>query len=68
MGREFDAVSVGSKYRDEIVKVLINTDPHSPDIFRVNGPLSNFDPFYTAFNVQPGDSMYVKPENRAHIW
>ena len=57
-----------SKYRDEIVKVLINTDPHSPDIFRVNGPLSNFDPFYAAFNVQPGDSMYVKPENRARIW
>lgn len=57
-----------SKYRDELMKVLINTDPHSPDIFRVNGPLSNFDPFYAAFNVQPGDSMYVKPENRAHIW
>ena len=30
--------------------------------------IDNFDPFYAAFNVQPGDSMYVKPENRAHIW
>ncbi|MFL5729755.1 MAG: M13-type metalloendopeptidase [Cytophagaceae bacterium] len=53
--------------KDEI-KLRLNTDPHSPDIFRINGPLSNFDPFYAAFNVQPGDSMYVKPENRLHIW
>ena len=56
------------KRRDETVRVLINTDPHSPDIHRVNGVLMNFAPFYTAFNVKEGDKMYLKPEERAKIW
>ena len=56
------------KSRDETVRVRINTDPHSPEMYRVNGPVSNFDPFYSAFGVKEGDKMYVKPENRAHIW
>ena len=56
------------KSRDETVRVRINTDPHSPEMYRVNGPVSNFDPFYSAFGVKEDDKMYVKPENRAHIW
>lgn len=56
------------KSRDETVRVGINTDPHSPEMYRVNGPVSNFDPFYTAFGIKEGDKMYVKPEKRAHIW
>jgi len=57
-----------SKLRDEATRVRINTDPHSPAIFRVNGPAFNFDPFYAAFNIKEGDKMYIKPENRAKIW
>jgi len=54
--------------KDELVNMLINTDPHSPETWRVNGPLMNFEPFYKAFNVQPGEKMY-KPENeRIKIW
>jgi putative endopeptidase len=53
---------------DQIMRTRITTDPHSPEIFRVNGPVSNFDPFYTAFTVKEGDKMYIKPENRARIW
>jgi putative endopeptidase len=53
---------------DEIMRTRITTDPHSPEIFRVNGPVSNFDPFYTAFAVKEGDKMYIKPEDRARIW
>jgi putative endopeptidase len=46
----------------------VKTDSHSPAFFRIKGPLMNFTPFYTAFNVQPGDKMY-KPENeRITIW
>jgi putative endopeptidase len=56
------------KNTDEVLRMRLNTDPHSPEMFRVNGPLSNFGPFYTAFNVQSGDKMYLKPEDRAVIW
>jgi len=57
-----------SKYKDELIRRWTLTDPHSPDMFRVLGPLANFTPFYTAFKVQPGDKMY-KPENeRIRIW
>lgn len=56
------------KNRDEILRTRINTDPHSPEMFRVNGPAANFDPFYAAFDIQPTDKMYIKPEERAHIW
>ncbi len=57
-----------NKTKDESVRLRISTDPHSPPMYRVNGPLMNFTPFYTAFNVQAGDKMY-KPENeRIKIW
>lgn len=47
---------------------LILTDPHSPGMYRCNGPVSNIDAWYTAFNVKPGDKMY-KPENeRIKVW
>jgi len=47
---------------------LILTDPHSPGMARCNGPVSNIDAWYKAFDVKPGDKMY-KPENeRIKIW
>jgi len=56
------------KTTDEFLRMYVNTNPHSPAKWRVNGPLMNFTPFYTAFNVQPGDKMY-KPENeRIKVW
>jgi putative endopeptidase len=56
------------KTRDEFLRMYVNTNPHSPAKWRVNGPLMNFTPFYKAFNVQPGDKMY-KPENeRITVW
>jgi putative endopeptidase len=57
-----------SKETDERARSLINEDPHSPPIWRVNGPLSNFEPFYKAFNVQPGDKMYKPDSLRVKIW
>jgi len=47
---------------------LILTDPHSPGMHRANGPVVNMDAWYQAFNVQPGDKMYVAPEKRIKIW
>jgi putative endopeptidase len=56
------------KTRDAFLRTYVNTNPHSPAMWRVNGPLMNFEPFYKAFNVQPGDKNY-KPENqRVKIW
>lgn len=56
------------KTTDEFLRNYVNTNPHSPAKWRVNGPLMNFTPFYNAFNVQPGDKMY-KPENeRIVVW
>jgi putative endopeptidase len=57
-----------SKNRDESVRMRINNDPHSPAMYRVNGPVSNTDAWYKAFDVKPGDKLY-KPENaRVKIW
>lgn len=56
------------KSRDENLRTRITTDPHSPEMYRVNGPASNFDPFYAAFGVKEGDKMYIAPEKRARIW
>lgn len=57
-----------SKMKPEMARMLINVDSHSPAIWRVNGPLMNFDPFYTQFNVQPGEKMYRADSARIRIW
>jgi putative endopeptidase len=56
------------KYRDESLLRLIKTDPHSPVMYRANGPLRNLDAWYKAFDVKPGDAMYLPPEQRVRIW
>jgi putative endopeptidase len=56
------------KNRDETMKLRLTTDPHSPEQFRINGPLSGFEPFYKAFNVQPNNKMYLPVEKRVNIW
>ncbi len=43
-------------------------DPHSPNVYRCNGPLSDFPAFYEAFDVKPGDPMYRPDSVRAKIW
>lgn len=57
-----------TKMREEALKNLIKTDPHSPGMYRAYVPLQNIQAFYDAFDIQPGDKMYVKPENRVLIW
>jgi putative endopeptidase len=57
-----------AKYRDGSLRELVMSDVHSPPYFRVNGPLPNIDAWYTAFHVEPGDKMYIKPEDRVSIW
>lgn len=56
------------KTRDAYMGMYVNTNPHSPAKWRVNGPLMNFTPFYNAFNVQPGDKMYKPEKDRITVW
>jgi putative endopeptidase len=56
------------KYRDGALRELVLSDVHSPAQFRVNGPLPNIDAWYAAFNVQPDEKLYIKPEDRVRIW
>ncbi len=56
------------KTRDEFLRNYVATDPHSPAIWRVNGPLMNFTPFYEAFDVKPGDKNYKPESERIKIW
>ncbi|WP_431134105.1 M13 family metallopeptidase [Psychroserpens mesophilus] len=56
------------KVRDEYLRNYVATDPHSPPIWRVNGPLMNFTPFYEAFNVKEGEVNYRAEDERIKIW
>ena len=56
------------KVRPERLRMLIATNPHSPYQFRVNGVLTNFEPFYQAFGVTEKSKMYKAPEDRVVIW
>lgn len=56
------------KTRNAYMGMYVNTNPHSPAKWRVNGPLMNFTPFYNAFNVQPGDKMYKPAKDRITVW
>ena len=56
------------KTRDAYLRNYVKTNSHSPPIWRVNGPLMNFTPFYEAFDVQDGDENYRPEEERIKIW
>jgi len=57
-----------AKVREGAQRQALLTDPHSPAKFRVNGIVRNVDAWYTAFNIKPGDALYLAPEKRVHIW
>ncbi len=56
------------KARAEALRNQLLTDSHSPGRYRAFVPLTNFDPFYAAFDVKPGDQMYRAPEERVKVW
>ncbi|MBI3676007.1 MAG: M13 family metallopeptidase [Proteobacteria bacterium] len=56
------------KLRDETIRKMVVSDPHSPRMFRVNGPMRNIDAWYAAFGVKPGDKLYIEPSKRVRLW
>ena len=57
-----------AKTVDEALIDQIATDEHSPAMIRVNAILATLDSFYEVYDVQPGDGMYIAPENRISRW
>ena len=57
-----------AKYRDEALVNLIKTNPHSPAMYRINGPLRNLNEWYDAYGVKEGDLLFVAPDKRVRIW
>ncbi|EPC40908.1 M13-type metalloendopeptidase, partial [Lacticaseibacillus paracasei] len=57
-----------SKSRLERQKMLLAVDVHAPHELRANIQPRNLDDWYTTFDVQPGDGMYLPPEKRVQIW
>ncbi len=53
---------------EEMLRYLTMMDVHSVMFLRVNGGLAQCDPWYEAFDIQPGDALYVAPENRVKVW
>ena len=54
--------------RPEALKVMINTNPHAPAMFRANGAPSNLDAFATAFQCKTGDAMVRSGDQKVTIW
>ncbi|MBB5706510.1 M13 family metallopeptidase [Sphingopyxis panaciterrulae] len=54
-------------YREQNLSQRITTDPHSPSIQRA-WVSRNLDPWYKAFQVKPGQTLYLAPEDRVRIW
>lgn len=54
--------------RDEEILLRTKTDPHSLGRWRVNGSLRNIEPFFKAFDIKDGDTMYLAPDKRVIIW
>jgi len=56
------------KYRDDELRQRLETDPHSPPYYRINGVVRNLDAWYDAFGVTAEGDLYLAPEERVRIW
>jgi len=56
-----------TKERDEALRTQVMTDPHSPGEYRA-ATVRNIDAWYAAFDVKPGEKLYLAPDQRVRIW
>jgi len=54
-------------YRDPILKQIVLTNGHAPDQFRAL-TVRNIDAWYPAFDVKPGQKLYLPPDKRVKVW
>lgn len=57
-----------SLYTPEAYRITVSQNYHAPAEYRVNGVVRNIDAWYKAFNINPGDQLYLSPEKRVRIW
>jgi len=57
----------GSKAREAALRQQVMTDPHAPARYR-SATVRNIDAWYAAFGVQPGDKLYLAPDQRVRLW
>ncbi|GAA4037194.1 M13 family metallopeptidase [Sphingomonas rosea] len=57
-----------TKQREGALRAQLLTNEHSPAKYRVNGVVRNMDEWYRAFDVKPGDKLYLAPADRVHVW
>ena len=57
-----------SKSSEASIRRQVLSNPHSPAHWRVIGPTRNVDAWYRAFNVEHGDTYYLAPDKRVHLW
>ncbi|WP_029608821.1 M13-type metalloendopeptidase [Mycoplasma simbae] len=57
-----------TKYKPEIAKRLLESDPHAPTILRANIQAANREEFIEAFNIKETDKMFIPVEKRVKIW
>ena len=63
-----NAQSSRIKWRDQILEIIVKTDPHSPDIYRINGVFPNMADFYKTYDVKEGDGLFLPEDQRVKIW
>ena len=56
------------KWRDQFMELLVKSDPHSPDQFRINGVMSNMADFYSTYDLKESDELYLPEADRVSIW
>jgi putative endopeptidase len=56
------------KVRPDAERQALTIDPHSPPMARANGAPHNIDAWYAAFDVKPGEKLYLAPKDRVKIW
>jgi len=65
-------IAYGQSWReiwtDGRTRQIVLSNPHSPAKFRVNGVVRNDDGWYAAFDVKPGEALYLPPEQRVKLW
>jgi len=61
------AQSWRDKFREPLLRQLLLTDGHSPSQYRAD-TVRNLDPWYAAFQVSPGERLYLAPSDRVGIW
>jgi len=56
------------RFPEAFIRNLVATGANAPPFMRINASLRNIDDWYKTFDVQPGDKMYIPPEERVRLW